>query len=191
MAADFKRLVEDSREMTRRSFLAIAGWVGFTVASAIALFQSVKFIQPNATYEDPPAFKPVGALGFPSNYSVGSTTVLIDKRVVINRDPDGFYAISLICTHLGCTPRYFPDVTSDLVLAGTQISKDPDTGQRATKANPALPASSAPAMGAAIFGMPTTSSVRRRVQWTGSMSSWPRTAGFSSTARSSLITNSG
>jgi len=151
MAADFKRLVEDSREMTRRSFLAIAGWVGFSVASAIALFQSVKFIQPNATYEDPPAFKPVGALGFPSNYSVGSTTVLIDKRVVINRDPDGFYAISLICTHLGCTPRYFPDVTSDLVLAGTQISKDPDTGQRATKANPALPGFKCPCHGSRYF----------------------------------------
>src|SRR5438445_11205088 len=139
MAADFKRFIEDSREMSRRSFLAIAGWVGFTVASAIALFQSVKFIQPNATYEDPPAFKPVGDLAIPTNYAVGSTTVIIDKRVVINRDTDGFYAISLICTHLVCTPRYFPDGTSDLVNAGTQISKDPDTGQLATKANPTLP----------------------------------------------------
>ncbi|TMF22929.1 MAG: ubiquinol-cytochrome c reductase iron-sulfur subunit [Chloroflexi bacterium] len=151
MAADFRRLVEDSRVMTRRSFLAIAGWVGFTAASAIALFQSVKFIQPNATYEDPPAFKPVGDLAFPANYAVGSTTVLIDKRVVINRDQDGFYAISLICTHLGCTPRYFPDVTSDLVLAGTQISKDPDTGQLATKANPALPGFKCPCHGSRYF----------------------------------------
>jgi len=125
MAADFKRLVEDSREMTRRSFLAIVGWVGFTVASAIALFQSVKFIQPNATYEDP--------------------------RVVINRDQDGFYAISLSCTHLGCTPRYFPDVTSDLVLAGTQISRDPDTGQLATKANPTLPGFKCPCHGSRYF----------------------------------------
>ena len=50
MASDFRRLVQDSREMTRRSFLAMAGWAGFTVASLIALYQSVKFIQPNATY---------------------------------------------------------------------------------------------------------------------------------------------
>ena len=49
--------MEDSREMSRRSFLAITGWVGFSVASAIALYQSLKFIYPNATYEDPPAFK--------------------------------------------------------------------------------------------------------------------------------------
>ena len=121
--------------MSRRSFFAIAGWAGFTVASLIALYQSIRWLYPNATYEDPPAFK----ADPPSSYAVGSTTVIIDKRVVINHDPNGFYAISLICTHLGCTPRYFPDATSDLVLAGTQIAKDPDTGQQATKANPVLP----------------------------------------------------
>src|SRR6266566_4492738 len=134
MAASFRRLMEDSREMSRRSFLAITGWIGFSVASAIALYQSLKFVYPNATYEDPPAFK----ADPPTTYAVGSTTVLIDKRVVINHDPNGFYAISLICTHLGCTPRYFDDVTSDLVSAGTSISKDPDTGQKASKARPAL-----------------------------------------------------
>ena len=147
MAADFRRLVQDSREMSRRSFLAIAGWAGFTVASLIALYQSVKWLYPNATYEDPPAFK----ADPPSTYAVGSTTVLIDKRVVINHDPNGFYAISLICTHLGCTPRYFDDVTSDLVSAGTSISKDPDTGQEATRANPALPGFKCPCHGSRYF----------------------------------------
>ena len=147
MAASFKRFMEDSREISRRSFLAMAGWIGFTAASAIALYQSLKFVFPNATYEDPPAFK----ADLPSTYGVGSTTVLIDKRVVINHDPNGFYAISLICTHLGCTPRYFQDVTSDLVDAGTSISKDPDTGQQATKANPALPGFKCPCHGSRYF----------------------------------------
>ena len=147
MAASFRRLMEDSREMSRRSFLAITGWVGFSVASAIALYQSLKFVYPNATYEDPPAFK----ADPPTTYAVGSTTVLIDKRVVINHDPNGFYAISLICTHLGCTPRYFDDVTSDLVNAGTSISKDPDTGQEASKAKPALPGFKCPCHGSRYF----------------------------------------
>jgi Rieske Fe-S protein len=141
----------DSREMSRRSFLAILGWLGFLVASAIALFQSVKFVQPNATYEDPPAFKPDGDLALPSNYAVGSTTVIIDKRVVINRDADGFYAISLICTHLGCTPRYFTDVTSDLIQSGAQVPRDPDTGQQATRANPILPGFKCPCHGSRYF----------------------------------------
>jgi cytochrome b6-f complex iron-sulfur subunit len=147
MAADFRRFIEDSRQISRRSFFALAGWLGFTGASLIALYQSVKFLYPNATYEDPPAFK----ADAPTAYAVGSTTVIIDKRVVINRDPNGFYAISLICTHLGCTPRYFQDVTSDLVDAGTTISQDPDTGQQASKANPALPGFKCPCHGSRYF----------------------------------------
>src|SRR3989454_12755682 len=135
MASCFKRLLEASREISRRRFLAITGWVGFSVAPAIALYQSLRFVYPNTTYEDPPAFK----ADAPTTYAVGSTTVLIDKRVVINHDPNGFYAISLICTHLGCTPRHCDHVTSALVNAGHSISRDPDTGLEATRANPALP----------------------------------------------------
>src|SRR5579864_704632 len=147
MAADFRRLIEDSREMSRRSFLAIAGWVGFTVASLIALYQSIRWLYPNATYEDPPAFK----ADAPSAYAVGSTTVIIDKRVVINHDPNGFYAISLICTHLGCTPRYFTDVTSDLIASGAAVPKDPDTGNQATKSNPIVPGFKCPCHGSRYF----------------------------------------
>jgi len=147
MAAGFRRLVADSRQMSRRSFFAMTGWLAFAGATAVALLQSVRYLQPNALYEDPAAFK----ADIPSSYAVGSTTVLTDKRVVINRDPDGFYAISLICTHLGCTPRYFDDVTSDLVNAGTSISKDPDTGQIATKANPALAGFKCPCHGSRYF----------------------------------------
>jgi len=100
--------------MSRRSFLALLGWGAFVVASLVALFESIRFVFPNATYEQPSAFK----AGAPADYAVGSTTVFIDQRVVINRDPDGIYAFNLICTHLGCTPRSFPDVTSDLVASG-------------------------------------------------------------------------
>jgi len=143
-----RRLIEDSREMTRRSFLALVGWGAFVVASAAALFQSLKFVFPNVTVEEPSAFK----AGRPSEYAVGSTTVLVDKRAVINRDPDGFYAFNLICTHLGCTPRWFPnDVTSDLVAQGITSIEDPQTGQTATARNPALPGFKCPCHGSRYF----------------------------------------
>ena len=108
---------------------------------------SVRDSEPIARYGDRPDFN----ADPPSRYAVGSTTVLIDKRVVINRDPNGFYAISLICTHLGCTPRYFPDVTSDLIAEGTQIARDPDTGHLATKSNPVLPGFKCPCHGSRYF----------------------------------------
>jgi len=142
-----RRLLEDSREISRRSFLAVLGWGGFIVASLIALFQSVRFIFPNATYEEPSAFK----VGPPSEYAVGSTTVFIDKRVVINRDPNGIYAFNLICTHLGCTPRYFTDVTSDLVAKGIGGLRDPLTGQSASPANPAVQGFKCPCHGSRYF----------------------------------------
>lgn len=158
---DFKRLIEDSREMSRRSFFSLVGWGAFVVASAAALWESLAppptaaasvsgsggFLSPNVLYEDPAAFK----AGAPSEYAIGSTTVLTDKRVVINRDQDGFYAISLICTHLGCTPRYFSDVTSDLVNQGVSGIRDPDTRQVANRANPILPGFKCPCHGSRYF----------------------------------------
>jgi cytochrome b6-f complex iron-sulfur subunit len=142
-----KRLIEDSRALSRRSFLALAGWSAFLVGSAIALFQALRFIFPNATYETPAVVK----LGPPSDYAVGSTTVFISERVVINRDPDGIYAFNLICTHLGCTPRSFLDVTSDLVAEGIHSIKDPLTGQAATPQSPALPGFKCPCHGSRYF----------------------------------------
>ena len=133
--------------MSRRSFLALLGWGAFVVASLVALFESIRFIFPNATYEDPSAFK----ASAPAAYAVGSTTVFIDQRVVINRDSDGIYAFNLICTHLGCTPRSFPDVTSDLVASGIAGIRDPLTGQAATRASPALPGFKCPCHGSRYF----------------------------------------
>jgi len=142
-----KRLIDDSRAMSRRSFFAIMGWGAFVVGSTIALFQSLRFIFPNATNEAPPIVK----LGPLTDYAVGSTTVFITDRVVINRDPDGIYAFNLICTHLGCTPRSFPDVTSDLVAEGIRGIKDPLTGQAATAQSPTLPGFKCPCHGSRYF----------------------------------------
>ena len=38
-----KRLIEDSRELSRRSFLALVGWGAFVIGSTVALLQSVRF----------------------------------------------------------------------------------------------------------------------------------------------------
>src|SRR2546425_13202596 len=142
-----RRFFEDGRQISRRSLLALLGYGAFLVASLVALLESVRFIFPNATYEQPSAFK----AGPPADYPVGYTTVFIDQRVVINRDPNVIYAFNLICTHLGCTPRSFPDVTSDLVLAGTAVSRDPGTGQQATREHPALPGFKCPCHGSRYF----------------------------------------
>jgi cytochrome b6-f complex iron-sulfur subunit len=95
--------LEEFQLFSRRGFFTLVGLVAFGVANLAALVLSLRFIIPNVTYDEALLFK----AGAPADYPVGSTTIFSDKRIALNRDPDGFYAISLICTHLGCTPRWF------------------------------------------------------------------------------------
>ncbi len=63
---------------------------------------------PRILYEPPSAFK----AGLADDYIVGEVNEKYkdDYRVWIVREAEGFYALSAICTHLGCTPRWLaPD----------------------------------------------------------------------------------
>lgn len=94
---------------TRRVWLGLA-WGAFSAASAAALAATGRFMFPNVLNEPPQQFK----AGFPNEYGMG-----VDERwkekfgVWLVRTPDdidqrasGFYALSVTCTHLGCTPNY-------------------------------------------------------------------------------------
>ena len=95
--------LEELRAFSRRGFFTLVGLVALAVATLAATVLSLRFIVPNVTYDESLLFK----AGSPDDYPVGSTTIFSDKRIALNRDLDGFYAVSLICTHLGCTPRWF------------------------------------------------------------------------------------
>jgi len=47
--------------------------------------------------------------GNPDLYPVHSVTFLQDQQVYIVRMPEGFYAVSAVCTHLGCITQWKPD----------------------------------------------------------------------------------
>jgi cytochrome b6-f complex iron-sulfur subunit len=93
--------------VSRRSFMAWTlplGWTAFSAAVASGLVATARFLFPNVLFEPPQAFK----AGFPSEYNVGE----VDTRwkdafgVWIVRQPEGFYALLAICTHLGCSPNW-------------------------------------------------------------------------------------
>jgi cytochrome b6-f complex iron-sulfur subunit len=95
-------------EVSRRGFisaLAVA-WGAFGLASAGILGAMVRFLFPNVLYEPPQEFK----AGFPEEFAVG----MVDERfkatygVWIVRETTGFYVLSTVCTHLGCTPNWLP-----------------------------------------------------------------------------------
>jgi cytochrome b6-f complex iron-sulfur subunit len=95
--------------LSRRHFMKWSlpvGWVAFSAACASSLVATARFLFPNVLFEPPQSFK----AGFPGEYNVGE----VDTRwkdafgVWIVREPEGFYALIAVCTHLGCSPNWLP-----------------------------------------------------------------------------------
>jgi cytochrome b6-f complex iron-sulfur subunit len=99
----------DKPVVSRRSFLSgltwlSAAWIAFSAGVVTALTALGRFMFPNVLFEQPQTFK----IGFPNEYSMGIDERWKEKfRVWIIRTPEGFFALSGECTHLGCTPNYF------------------------------------------------------------------------------------
>lgn len=93
-------------EVNRRGLFSIMalGWLAFTGAAAGLLGAAGRFLFPNVLYEPPQEFK----AGFPEEFAVG----VVDERFTasfgcwIVRESSGFYVLSTVCTHLGCTPNW-------------------------------------------------------------------------------------
>jgi Rieske Fe-S protein len=84
----------------RRSFFWV-GWVSIAAAGAGFLASTLRFLVPNVLYEAPSRF----SIGLPTDYPPGTATFLEDRRLFVFNSPEGFYAISSTCTHLGCTVK--------------------------------------------------------------------------------------
>lgn len=87
---------------TRRRLLFGTG-VGSVVAGVLGfLGATARYLFPNVLYEPPSRF-PVGQ---PQDFPPESATFLPEDRLFVFNGAEGFYAISSICTHLGCNVRY-------------------------------------------------------------------------------------
>ena len=84
----------------RRSFLRSLGLGALIAGLAGQVYALVRALVPNVLYEPPRAFK----VGLPQDFAEGMTYVE-DHRLFIGRDQRGLFAISAICTHLGCTVK--------------------------------------------------------------------------------------
>jgi len=118
-------------DVTRRQFLLIMGWLGAAAATLFGTAKVLQFMFPGSTLEEPLAFK---VNVDPSAITVGNPLQITAKRVSIVRDDGGFYAVYLICTHLGCTPNY-----TSSVAKGTGVSDDIAKSHGKRKPSEALP----------------------------------------------------
>jgi len=81
----------------RRGFLA-AGALSVATGALGALAAGLRLLVPRVSYEPKSRF-PVGR---PEEFPPGTATFLPERRLFVIRSPDGFHAVSSVCTHLGC-----------------------------------------------------------------------------------------
>ena len=91
---------------SRRRFLFFTGTASIVAGALGFLAATVRYLFPNVLYEPPSRFR----VGLPKDFPPGSVTFLPERRLFLFNTPQGFYAISSVCTHLGCNVRY---VTGD------------------------------------------------------------------------------
>ncbi len=109
----------DKDEVSRRDFLGLAAFGAAIVGSAGALAGSMRLVKADVYAEESKKFK----IGTIENYPLGSVKKMDDKNVFIFSDENGLFAISAICTHLGCIVHQ-ADFGFQCPCHGSQYSPD-------------------------------------------------------------------
>ncbi|MEK9148560.1 MAG: Rieske 2Fe-2S domain-containing protein [Candidatus Desantisbacteria bacterium] len=95
----------ESKKITRRGFLWSAAALLAAAAGSTAM-ATIRFLFPNTLNEPTKMCK----IGFPGDYTPGTDErFLKDFGVFIIREEERIYAISAVCTHLGCTVRWLKE----------------------------------------------------------------------------------
>src|SRR5258708_39352758 len=91
--------------INRRDFLneITLGALGIAGLGSVAV--TYQFFSPNVLFEPATTFR----AGNPDLYPVGTATFNQEQQVYIVRIPEGFYAVSAVCTHLGCVTQWKGD----------------------------------------------------------------------------------
>jgi len=106
-----------AKEVTRRDFLNEVTLGALGVAGLGSVAVTYQYFSPNVLFEPSTTFR----AGNPDLCPVHSVTFLQDRQVYIVRMREGFYAVSAVCTHLGCITQWKPD--SDMIACPCHGSK--------------------------------------------------------------------
>lgn len=106
--AEEKQEAEEPREeagLNRRQFFVKFGATSLAVAGAGACGFGLQYLSPSVLYEPAPTVN----VGRPEHYAVGSVTLDLRNSIFVVHDQGGFYALSAVCTHLGCLSVWKPE----------------------------------------------------------------------------------
>lgn len=99
--------------IARRSFISwmTLAWAAFTASMLAAATATTRFMFPNVLFEPPPTFK----AGYPNEIQVGQVDERFKQKFAVwlvrtafdqYANAEGVFALSTVCTHLGCTPNW-------------------------------------------------------------------------------------
>src|SRR3974390_1380734 len=97
---------DSPEEMSRREFFVKLGVGSVALPSVGTMAFSYEYLSPNVLYEP----SPVVDAGKPDHYAPDSVTLDPQTAIYVVRTGEGFFALSAICTHLGCLTAFKPDL---------------------------------------------------------------------------------
>ena len=105
MADEHKEELKGEDPTGRRLFVKIGVGSIAIAACGTGLF-GYQFMYPNVLYEP----SPIVNAGKPDRYPADSVTLDAETGIYVVRSAEGFYALSAVCTHLGCLTAWKPEL---------------------------------------------------------------------------------
>ena len=96
---------QDEDEINRRQFFVKVGVASIAVGALGTTAFGYQFLSPNVLYEP----SPIVNAGKPDRYPDNSVTLDPASAIYLVHDAQGFFALSAICTHLGCLTAWKPE----------------------------------------------------------------------------------
>jgi cytochrome b6-f complex iron-sulfur subunit len=100
-----KKHREELDDLTRRNFLVKLGLGSVAIAGLGTSVFAYQYLSPNVLYEPSPTVD----AGKPDEYPLESVTLDPQTAIYVVHSKEGFYALSAVCTHLGCLTAYKPE----------------------------------------------------------------------------------
>jgi len=98
-------LEDDDTPQSRRDFLVRVGVGACAVAAAGSGMMTLDYLKPKVLFEPSTSF----VAGSPLDFTEGVVRFNKEKKAYVIGAPGGIYALSAVCTHLGCITRFRSD----------------------------------------------------------------------------------